>query len=341
MRLPQTYCVASPRAVAEVATRAEELGFYGVSVQDHLVADSTVSPCGESHVESGDDRDVFEALQTLAFAAARTDRVRLVTGVLVLPLRNAVLLAKELAALDVFSGGRLLLGVGVGASPGGRQSEDGRQDLSAHARISRKEFDALGVRGHRGHVADEAIQVMKGIWADGAASFHGEHHTVDDLPVFPKPMQEGGPPIWVGGRSEASRRRAVVHGDGWFPSQISAEMYADGVRWMRALAAAEGRDMPADLATNIFAIPAATDGEALAMARRAFGDRFTPEGLATTTLVGCPDTLIRQIRGFVDAGVTCFDLKLLPPTLDGVLRAMDIFATEIAPAFAGAATARP
>lgn len=333
VRLPQAYCAAGSEAMLEVAAKAEELFLYGVSVQDHLVADSSVSPCGESHTSKGDDRDVFEALQTLAFVAARTERVRLVTGVLVLPLRHPVWLAKEVASLDLFSSGRVILGVGVGASPGRRTDDRSGQDLSAHARIARTEYESIGKRRvHRGHLADEAIEVMQRLWSEDSASFQGEHFEIDGVSMFPKPAQVGGPPFWMGGRSEAARRRAVRYGEGWFPSQISVELYRDGVRSLHEIAASEGRQPPSVLGVNTFTILSDDDEVARNRAERAFGERFSPSALSGVMLAGNPETIARQIQAFVDVGVNTFDLKLLPPAAEDVMAAMEMLATEVVPA---------
>src|SRR5512141_1396703 len=118
VRLQNSSCMATVENLLRVAGEAEELGYYGVSVQDHLISNSAVSTCGIHGTHAGDDRVVFEPLQVLACLAGQTRRVRLVTAVLVLPTRNAILMAKQLATLDVLSNGRLIVGVGVGATPG-------------------------------------------------------------------------------------------------------------------------------------------------------------------------------------------------------------------------------
>ena len=340
VRLPQTHCFGNPDGMSRVAEAAEELGFWGISVQDHPITDAAVSYCRDNHVAGGEDRIVFEALQTLAFVGARTDTVRLVTGVLITPLRNAILLAKEIASLDVFSSGRLIVGVGVGAPVKAVLSDEGAQNLSAHARIARTEFEAIGMVGHRGRIADESLEVMEAIWADDAATFHGTYYDFTDLAVYPKPAQRPRPPLWVGGRSDAARRRVMTRADAWFPSQISSEMYADGVAWMRAFAVANDVDMPVDFGVNLFAAIDADGDRARAANKATFGRRFTPDWLSKVTLGGDPDEVIAQIRSYVGAGVNVVDLKLVPPTLSETLEQMRLVASDVMPAFAHGARSR-
>jgi alkanesulfonate monooxygenase SsuD/methylene tetrahydromethanopterin reductase-like flavin-dependent oxidoreductase (luciferase family) len=338
VKLPHAHCLADREAILAVAEAAEELGFWGVSVQDHVIADSSVSWCGDSHRPNGDDRVVLEALQTLALVGARTERVKLLTSVLLVPYRNAILLAKELASLDVLSRGRVVAGVGVGAPRGG--GVDRGQKLSAHARIARKEFDAFGVRGHRGRLADESLEVLRRIWAEEPATFHGQYYDFDDLEVYPKPAQPR-IPIWVGGRSEAARDRAIRLGDAWFPSQISSSLYAGAAEWMRERSRELGARLPAEYGVNIFASVADRDEDAEEANRRTFGRRFDASALGAVTLAGSPDTVVSQMQPYVDVGVRTFDLKLLPPTLEKTLRAMKVVAGEIMPAFSQRSMAPP
>jgi alkanesulfonate monooxygenase SsuD/methylene tetrahydromethanopterin reductase-like flavin-dependent oxidoreductase (luciferase family) len=324
--------VASPEALIAVAQAADELGFYGVSVQDHIIADAALSSCGDLHDCSGDDRTVYEALHTLAFVAARTEGVKLVTGILVVPFRHAVLLAKETAALDLFSGGRLVVGVGVGAPRRGRIGSGGAQNISVHARVADKEFSAFKVEGHRGKITDETLQVMDAIWTQGSATFHGKYYDFEELEVYPKPLQQPRPRLWIGGRSEAAQDRAVLLADGWIPSQISVPMFADGVTHMRALATEQGRPMPQDLGVNVFVALGDSDRQAREFLVQGFGSRFNDEGLETLVIYGTPETFAKKLQRFVDAGVNVFDLKLVPITVDATLEAMCLLAAEVFPA---------
>lgn len=334
IRLPHSYCTAGPDAVRAVSEKADELGFFGVSVQDHIitVADLALAYCEDEHGEM-DHRTIIEPMQTLALAGAVTERVKLITGVLVVPYHNAILLAKQTAALDLYSGGRLIVGVGVGAPRSAMKSDDGQQNLSAHGRVAAQEFAAMNVPGHRGRRANETLEVMRTIWADESASYDGEYYSFQDLEVYPKPVQRPGPRIWVGGRSEAARRRAVMLADGWYPSQIGSELFSQGMEWMRELAASSGRPVPRDNGTTVATCIADSDARAKDVMYTRFASRFTPEGLDTQTLWGSPDLMIEKIQRYVDVGATVFDLRLVPVTLQETLDAMDLLAAEVVPAF--------
>lgn len=332
VRLPQTYCTAGPQALVDVAQAAEELGFYGLSVQDHIIANSELSSCGENHRHDGEDRDVYEALQTLGFVAAHTNTIKLITGILVVPFRHAVLLAKEIAALDVFCNGRFVAGVGVGAPRLGKVGSGGNQDIGVHARVSEQEFSAFKVKGHRGKITDETLQVMDAIWTQDAASFHGEYYDFEDLAVYPKPLQKPRPPFWIGGRSEAAQRRAIDYAEGWIPSQISANMFRDAVAWMKQYANETGRPMPADLGTNIFVALGNSDEEAHDLMVKGFGARFSEDGLQQLVISGAADTFTAKMQRFVDAGVGIFDMKLVPITIDATIKQMERIAEDVAPA---------
>jgi probable F420-dependent oxidoreductase len=182
--LPQ-FGPATREGVSRCARQAEDLGFADVWVSDHVGV-----PVGFDHPPSF----LLDALTTLSFAAAVTERVRLGTSVLVLPLRHPVPLAKQLATLDVLSGGRLVLGVGAGWLEG--------------------EFDACGVPfAERGIRMDESIDVLRTCWASSPASFAGPTVRVENLRM--KPLPGRAIPLWVGGHTSRALRRAIDRGHGW------------------------------------------------------------------------------------------------------------------------------
>lgn len=328
IRLPQSWCIASVDAIVKVAELADSLGFWGVSVQDHLLADSAVSPCGLDHAE---DRKVFESIQTLSYVAARTESLRLVTAVVVLAFRNPIWLAKQLATLDVLSGGRAVIGVGIGASR--TRAADQEQSLVAHRDIAVREFDLLGVAGHRGRLTDEYIDALKMLWTQDAPTYHGRHVQFDHVDLYPKPVQASGPPIWVGGRSTAAHVRAAMHADGWFPSQETVEGYADGKRAVLRLAADAGRPAPTGWGVNLFTSIAASSEGARAVMRSGLGHRFQgDDALFASTIAGNPEEVLDRMRRYVAAGVRTFDLKILPLTLDETLHQMHVLAEEVLPA---------
>lgn len=329
VRVPHAWCIASPAAIDEVAQAAEELGFAGVSVQDHLLSDSAVSPCGPAH--DGDDRTVLEAMGVLTWIAGRTRRLRLLSGVFVLPLRNPILLAKQAATLDVLSDGRLVFGAGLGALVGA--PSDGGQRLSAHARIAQREFEAMGVRGDRGPITDEWLAAIIALWTGDAATFAGRHVAFDGLDLLPRPVQEPHPPIWIGGRSEAALRRVARYGDAWFPSQASARLVASGRARIEELARQAGRPAPADQGVNLFASVADDDETARAALAGGLGRRFEDaDALWDATLAGSPTGILARIGAYRAAGVTALDLKLLPLRVTDILSQMRRLAADVLPA---------
>src|SRR5207302_1351628 len=182
--LPQ-YGPATAEGLTTAARQAEDLGFDDVWVADHIAV-----PVGAPYPPSF----LLEALATLSFAAAVTTRIGLGTSVLVLPLRQPVVAAKQVATLDVLSGGRLTLGLGAG--------------------WLREEFEACNVEYRkRGDLMDEAIAVLRACWASAPTSFTGPTVSFTDMKVQPLPGRHI--PMWIGGVSERALRRAVEHGDGW------------------------------------------------------------------------------------------------------------------------------
>jgi probable F420-dependent oxidoreductase len=328
VRLPHSWCGASVEGVIRVADAAETLGFDGISVQDHILASHGVSPCGHRH--QGDDRTVMESLATLAFVAARTDRVRLLTGVLVLPFRPVVSLAKAGATIDVLSNGRFVLGVGVGASPG--RSSDGTQNLGPHSEIARRELALVDLPGPRGKLMDEALEALDRLWTEDSASYQGSTITFEDVDLYPKPIQKPRPPIWVGGRAAAAIRRAATLADGWFPSQASVSVLASGRDRAFEIAAAANRPNPL-IGVNLF-ISVHPDREvARDVVSDGLGHRFaTEQALRAATMAGTPADVLKRFSAYTEAGCSVFDLKILPNNEESILAQMRVIAAEVLPA---------
>lgn len=167
-------------------------------------------------------RDPFvEPVVAMTWLAAATTSIELGTNILVLPQRNPVLLAKELATLDAFSHGRVILGIGAG--------------------WAKEDFDAMGVDFHvRGKRTDEMIRAMRALWDEDAASFAGEFFTFKDAYCYPKPARRV--PILVGGESKPAMRRVARLGDGWLPYNLPAEEAPRMIGELKAMTLAEGRD---------------------------------------------------------------------------------------------------
>ena len=204
--LPTRGQTATPEALETLVTRGEALGFSSVMIADHLVFPVTIKskyPYTVTGVFPGQG-DVLDQLSLMAFVAAKTTRLRLVTSVMIVPYRNPVLTAKALATIDVLSKGRVTLGVGVG--------------------WMREEFEALGTPDfdRRGAVTDEYLRIFKTLWTESPASFSGRFYRFGPLTCSPHPVQKPHPPIWVGGHSKAALRRAARLGDGWHPVGANA-----------------------------------------------------------------------------------------------------------------------
>jgi probable F420-dependent oxidoreductase len=326
-RLPHSWCGSSVEGVLEVAAAAEELGFDGVSVQDHVLSGHAVAPCGHRH--DGDDRTVMEPLATLAYVAARTTRIRLLTGVLVLPFRHLIWVAKTGATVDVLSNGRFILGVGIGA-PRNRQT-DGVQNMGPHAEISARETALFDLRGPRGELMDEALEALDLLWTQESATYAGRHVQLVGVDLYPKPVQRPRPPIWVGGRAEAAIRRAATLADGWFPSQASVEVLAAGRATALRLAEDAGRPEPV-FGVNMFAALDQNGVEARAVIRDGLGDRFRSEaGMFESTIAGTPDEVVERLLAYAAVGCSVFDLKFLPHRGDDSVRQMELLARDVLP----------
>jgi probable F420-dependent oxidoreductase len=297
-------------------------------VQDHILSSRGVSPCGHRH--DGDDRDVLEPLATLSFVAAVTKRVKLLTGVVVLPFRNPLWVAKMAGTLDVLSNGRLVLGVGIGW-PRSR-SADGPQVMGRHADLASRETALFDLPGPRWKVMNEWLEALDVLWRDDVATYEGELIRFEGVDLRPRPIQQPRPPIWVGGRAEAVRRRAALLADGWFPSQASVEVLAAGRDEVLAFARSAGRPEPR-FAVNMFVSVDADGNVARDVIRDGLGHRFQTEaGMFGATLAGNPDEVRDRMRAYVDAGCSAFDLKILPLSTADTLRQVERLARDVLPA---------
>ena len=233
--LPTRGRTAEPHAIEAMVAHGEALGFSSVVVADHLVFPVTIHsryPYTVSGAFPGQG-DALDQLSLMAFVAGKSRRLRLISSVMILPHRNPVVTAKMLATIDVLSGGRVTVGVGVG--------------------WLREEFQALGAPDfdRRGAVSDEYLRIFKTLWTQDPASFRGEFYSFEALRCLPQPTQKPHPPIWVGGHSKVALRRVARLGDGWHPVGATPavplrppEMRAS-LDELRRLADAERRDFAA------------------------------------------------------------------------------------------------
>ncbi|MGE0225283.1 MAG: LLM class F420-dependent oxidoreductase [Acetobacteraceae bacterium] len=306
--LPVSGPMASAETMARVARLGEELGFDYLTMTDHIALPDTSVP-GYPYSETGsfyspDPGHRVEQLTATAWIAAKTETIRLVLAVMVVPHRPAVLTAKMLTTIDVLSGGRLVVGIGAG--------------------WLKPELEAVGTTpfAERGKVTDEFLDACRAIWTQERPVFHGKYTHIEGLLLDPKPVQKPHPPIWVGGESGPSMRRAARIGDAWYPIGTNQANMLDtlprlkaGIARLRKLTAEAGRDPNAvgvvyRVKRFAYEAPPATDGN-----RRLF----------TGTLA---DT-IADTKALRDLGVTAIDFDFEGREADKSMAAMRAFRTDV------------
>lgn len=277
--LPTSAHRGTPRfdKILEMAVTAEEAGFSSLWVGDSIL------------------RARIDALVTLAAVAARTEKVKLGTATLLLPIRSPVLVAQMVASLDHVSKGRVIFGV----APGGDDAKS--------------EFEACGVPfENRGKRMDEAIDVLRLLWTKSNVSFTGEFYSLSNVTLDPKPVQKPCPAIWVGGASERTFKRVAETADGWIPFDIPPEEYEPSWSRITDLAKGRGRDPSAIhpavyLYTNLQ--PEAKQAGA--------EDEFYLGGIHESTLsthgrqqvYATPDEVLKKIDRYAELGVKTLILR--------------------------------
>ncbi len=291
---PQNWGIENPQDVVDLAVRAEELGYDSVWVNHHILNVGYI-------YERLQDRPYYDALTVLTWVAALTERVRLGTTVLVLPYLNPLVLAKTVATLDVMSGGRVTLGVGVG--------------------MLREENEALGSDfSTRGAYADESIEIMRELWTSDEPEYSGRFFDFGGGFKFsPKPAQKPGVPILIGGMSRAAMRRSARIGDGWHPNSGSIEDMARRAGSLREMWREHGRnpdDMQLVVRCELDVLDTASDN-------------------ADTPMVGTPDQLAKAVSEYEGLGVSEMVLAISSGDLDRVRRIQESFAERVMPLVSG------
>ena len=211
-----------PSPIKDYAQTVEGLGFDYLQAPDHVLGANPATIAGKGRVGTNEN-PYHDPFVLFGFLAGVTKRLGFAPGVLILAQRQAALVAKQAACLDVLSGGRLRLGVGVG--------------------WNKIEFDGLNeVFSNRGRRSEEQVEVMQKLWAEPHVSFKGRYHTIDDAGINPRPAS-GRVPVWFGGHAEQTLQRTAKYGDGWMPLAYPADDTAlAAFEKLRALTKAEGRD---------------------------------------------------------------------------------------------------
>jgi probable F420-dependent oxidoreductase len=264
-----------PEAVLDLIDFFEALDVDSIWVSDRLVSTALT----------------LEPVTFLSYIAGRLRTMKFGTSTLVLPTRNPIVLAKELATLDFLSQGRLFPAIGLGG--------DESKDLQAVG-INKKE---------RAGRADEMIVLMRRLWTEENVTFIGKYFSVDDATIMPRPWQKNGPPIWIGGRSEAALRRTGRLGDGWLVSSVSPGEVEAGIKTIRRYAAEAGREVPDDhygvLIPFYFADNADKACEVGGRSIRPRADLPTDE----FTAFGTPAEVRAKVEAYIAAGATKFIMR--------------------------------
>lgn len=284
--LPTMPAGASAEGIEAAAATAARLGWASVWATDHVLVEAA---------DAAEYGHIFEALTTLAYLAGRTPGLRLGSSVIVVPQRNAVLLAKELATLDALSRGRLVAGVGGG--------------------WSEAEFANLGVAERfrvRGAYLDETIALWRALWG-GATAFEGRFHRFSGVAFGPLPPQGAQLPIFVGGRAAGALRRAGRLGDGYHTSGAGPRQLEERLPVIAAAAAEAGRPMPRlSCRVNV---------------------RFGEPPPGPYAIVGPPEAMLAELRAFAELGVAELAFAFGETAPERVVAALERFDREVLAAF--------
>lgn len=218
---PQTEIGTDPGAIRTYAQSVEQMGYRHILIYDHVLGASTATrPDWRGPYTS--ETLFHEPFVLFGYFAACTQQIELVTGVIILPQRQTALVAKQAAEIDLLSGGRLRLGIGVGWNP--------------------VEYEGLNEEfGNRGARSEEQIQVLRRLWTEPVITFKGRWHQIDAAGIKPLPVQRP-IPIWIGGGADKVLERTARIGDGWFPQMPPDTTAREAIRRLRSYAEAAGRD---------------------------------------------------------------------------------------------------
>ena len=307
--------LATPEMISIMAKKGDDLGYDALFKGDHIVIPRRIEspyPYTQGGEFPGGPRGgTLDMLTLLAFLAAQTQTIRLVTSVIIVPFRNPLEAAKALASLDVLSQGRLVVGVGAG--------------------WLREEFEVLGLPPfeERGAVTDEYIRAFKELWTSDDPSFEGKYCRFENISFMPKPVQKPHPPIWVGGESRPALRRTAELADGWYPwgsnptyPMGTAEQLAAGIERLGSYAQRFGR-APSEI--EVIYKPDQFELKKVGSRALSSGNRLP--------IVGTADQIASDIRKYQQLGVGMLVLDFLPETedMDLVLGRMEDFATQVWP----------
>jgi alkanesulfonate monooxygenase len=260
----------------EYGVRMEELGYESIWAWDHILLG--VEPCFPLH----------EALMILTAVAARTKKIKLGTGVLVMPVRNPVILAKEIATLDHISNGRVILGTAVG--------------------WYKREFDSLGTDFHkRGKIMEQSLEIMTRLWSEDIVDGDYPPYNLRGARLLPKPVQKPRPPILIGGYVDAVLKRAATKGDGWITYYYTAESFARVWAKVRGFAEEAGRNPDELISTNQLPIAVGPREKVEAPMREWLQNEWDyaswSESTMESAIIGTVDECVEQLQAHVATGI--------------------------------------
>lgn len=324
IRVPVSGPLASKENILSTTQLAEGLGFDAIWVHDQITWSREqnshhVSSGSVEAVVEGANPDFYEAVTTLSYLAGQTHSIKLGVAVIVLPLRNPVVIAKQLMNLDVLSGGRLILGIGTGAPLVG------------------KSFEAVGVSFEsRGEITDDYLRAMLAIFDQSPKSeYSGKYAKFSGVEIFPKPFQKPRPPIIVGGLGRALRRAALM-GDGWIPANITPVGINEGIGRILEIRKKNGITTKELIVGN--EIFSSIDKDSSVARRNASATiasyaKSIGRGGEEVTLVGSPSEVSKKIEAYTGMGVNMFELKFIYKDIASLRSQLEVFASDVLHSF--------
>ena len=289
----------NPNYLRQLVSAGDKHGYDSIWLSDRIVS----------------EKFSLEPMMALAMVAAYSENMKFGTSVLAMPLRNPVVLAKQIATLDYLSQGRFFPAVGLG------QEEP-------------EEYEACGVtKERRGPRTDEAIQLMRRLWEEEDVTHEGEFYNCHNVTVTPKPFLKPSTPVWIGGRTPAAARRVGRVGDGWLVSSATPKEIQEGRDILFSTAAGFGREIEDDHVGVLIGYYIAPDTEESVAAAHRYITRDRPDAHFTEySAVGPAEQVIRTIQGYIDAGAQKFVVRPLCPA-EETIQQLEIMGREILPHF--------
>ncbi|MCL5067515.1 MAG: LLM class flavin-dependent oxidoreductase [Thaumarchaeota archaeon] len=338
VRLPVSGPFAGVNSITTTATAAEKLGFDGLWGQDYITWTKELHTvhisCGSFETLKPDQKpNFYEVFSTLNFVAGITKRIPLGISVVIAPLRDPILAAKQLSMIDNFSTGRLIPGMGIGATRATKNAD----------------FEVLGVsRLEKNQRTDEFVEITLGLWNEknDKFSYEGKHFHFEDAEMFPKPIQRPHPPIWFAGTIDKALVRTAKYGEGWIPGGLSPEEYSKSVSFIKRSAKERfNRDISQMTVANQIYVSvdrnsekARQNAKATLLNNSKVYDVFIGENAfqraVGVSLIGSPEEIVEQVKRFGEVGgVNYYEMKFIYQSLDHLRDQMELFSKEVMPSF--------